>query len=166
MSEPFVGEIKMFPFYWPPRNWATCTGTLLSINENQTLYSLIANYYGGDGRTSMALPDLRGRAPMSHYQEVGLGTKSGFESIRLTNEQIPSHTHIMGAMSTPANTTTPTGSLLAGTADDPIHKITTTVVSMESPTTSSGGSQPHQNMQPSLVTNFCIALLGLYPSRN
>lgn len=166
MSEPFIGEIKMFPFYWPPRGWATCTGTLLPINDNQALYSLIGDMYGGDGRTNMALPDLRGRAPMSHYQEVSLGTMYGFEYIRLTSEQIPSHTHTMGAVSTLASTTTPTGSLLAGTADDPIHKKTTTVVSMESPTTSSGGSQPHYNMQPSLVTNFCIALLGLFPSRN
>lgn len=167
MSEPFLAEIRMVGFDFAPRGWAFCDGQILPINQNQSLYSLLGTTFGGDGRTSFALPDLRGRAPM-HVGDGHLqGQKGGTETVSLTGAEMPSHTHTAQAATADATSTTPTGNLLGQSSGLYRPHDSANTVAMRSGTlTNAGGGQAHNNMQPYLAVNFCIALRGLFPSRN
>lgn len=166
MSEPFLAEIRIFGFNFAPRNWAMCDGQILPINQNQSLYSLLGTTYGGDGRTTFALPDLRGRAPLHEGPGFGLGSKSGVENVALSVAQIPGHTHQLNATSNPADQNDPDGQVLAATVDDRYAPAADLVNAASSSVVNGGSGQAHDNMQPTLVLNFCIALQGLFPSRN
>ena len=169
MSEPFIAEIRIFAGNFAPRNWAFCNGTLLPIAQNTALFSLIGTIYGGDGRTTTALPDLQGRAPMHPGRGPGLtsrrlGEKIGANTVQLTEDQIPQHSHNLMSF-TDATTNTPSTSVGIGAA--PIYGSSGPTVDMEPGLLSNnGGGQAHENRQPSLGINYIIALQGLYPSRN
>lgn len=164
MAEPFLAEIRLVGFNFAPRGWAFCDGQILPINQNQSLYSLLGTTYGGDGRTSFALPDLRGRTPIHKSDGHQLGQKSGEETHTLSAAEMPQHDHVFNASSSLANSEEPDGRV-AGAAL--AYGAATSMVSM-SPNSvlAVGGSQAHDNMQPYLTINFCIALQGLFPSRN
>ena len=164
MSEPFLAEIRMVGFNFPPRGWAQCDGQILPINQNQSLYSLLGTTYGGDGRTSFGLPDLRSRTPMHVGDGHLLGQKSGSETETLTAAQMPQHTHTARGTNVASTTTTPTGALLAQTSGHYSASGNTTLRS--STVANAGGGQAHNNMQPFTTLNFVIALRGLFPSRN
>ncbi len=165
MSEPFLAEIKMVGFNFPPRGWALCDGQILPINQNQSLFSLMGTTYGGDGRTSFALPDMRGRTPVHVGTGVTLGQKAGAEQHILSAAQMPKHTHVAQASTSNADLPTPGGVVLA--AANNLYGAERNMVKLRSETvTNSGGGQAHNNMQPFLALNFCIALQGLFPPRN
>ena len=171
MSEPFLSEIKIVGFNFAPRGWAFCDGQILPINQNQSLYSLLGTTYGGDGRTSFALPDLRGRAPMHMSSAHPQGQKSGQERVSLTTAQIPGHGHTARATTESANSTDPSGRLPGVTGGSlfsitPYGDLTNSVQLTSSALGSAGGGQGHENMQPWLALAFCIALDGVFPSRN
>lgn len=166
MSQPFVGEIRMFAGTFGPAGWMICAGQLLPISENETLFNLIGTTYGGDGETTFALPDLRGRLPMHFGNSRIPGEPGGVESVTLTQSQIPAHTHLLGAGTT-GTTHNPAGAVVAPGASTLYHPtpsglnaLSTTAVQ------SAGGSQPHSNLQPSLCVNFIISLFGIYPSQS
>lgn len=164
MSEPFLGEIKLMSFHLPPKGWAVCDGQLLPINQNQALFALLGTYYGGDGRTTFALPDLRGRVPI-HFTDYQVGQRGGAESHTLSGRQLPEHNHSVQASSASANTPLPAGA--APGAGVEAYAAPVQLVPLRADTVrASGGSQAHPNMQPYLVLNFCIALQGIFPSRN
>ncbi len=165
-SEPFLGEIMMVGFTFAPRGWAFCDGQLLPINQNQSLYSLLGTTYGGDGRTSFALPDLRGRMAMHMDGSHPWGQKSGSETIFLTAAQIPSHTHTLQAQSAEGDTYEPEGTSLAYDRRDDQYSTSAPNVDMRAGSIANVGGQGHENMPPFLVINHCIALTGLFPSRN
>lgn len=170
MSDPFIGQIIMFAGNFAPRGWAFCDGQLLPIASNTALFSLLGTTYGGDGRTTFALPDLRSRAPMHPGHGSGLtprtlGQRSGTETVTLTASQLPTHTHQMNAVNTAGNSDVPDNNSLAqaGYQTD----STTNLVDMHAVAiTNTGGGQGHDNMAPSLGISFIIALTGLFPSRN
>lgn len=165
MSEPFLAEIRMVGFNFAPRGWAFCDGQILPINQNQSLYSLLGTTYGGDGRTSFALPDLRGRVPIHVGNGHTEGQRSGEETHTLSVNEMPQHTHNIQSSGDTATQSDPTGSVLAQSTQ--IYHGPTNLVDMVTGTmTNVGGSQAHENRQPYLVVNFCIALQGLFPSRN
>ena len=176
MSEPFIAEIRIFAGNFAPRGWAFCDGQLLPVATNTALFSLIGTTYGGDGRTTTALPNLQGRAPMHPGRGPGLtarrlGQKVGAETVTLTEAQIPSHAHTLRATLAGAATggaPTNTSSLGRATGASPYQSNTTdNLVDMASATLSTtGGGQAHNNIQPYLTLNFIIALVGLYPSRS
>lgn len=174
MSEPFLAEIRIVGFNFAPRGWAFCDGQILPINQNQSLYSLLGTTYGGDGRTSFALPDLRGRTPIHTGRSNGgqdhhLGTKSGEETHTLSANEMPRHTHTARGSGdeadTPAvstagtHTLATTGVSVYRNPSNPVFLDTASIANV-------GGGQAHENMQPWLAVNFCIALQGLFPSRN
>jgi len=163
--EPFVGQISIVGFDFAPKNWALCNGQILPINQNQALFSLLGNTYGGDGRTTFALPDLRGRAAISASANNPLGTSAGTEAVALTPAQMPSHSHTVGA-STATPTVGPTGALWATPASGNQYAATSNGTMAAAAISAAGGSQPHDNMQPTTVMNFVIALQGIYPSRS
>lgn len=171
MSEPFLAEIGIFGFNFAPRGWAQCDGQILPINQNQSLFSLLGTTYGGDGRTSFALPDLRGRAPIHVGQSAGgtshpLGQETGQESVALTEAQTPQHVHQAVGSTAEGDSPVPAGNVLA---ESPVQMYgdAENLVSLRTGTlASSGGGDPHNNMQPYQALNFCIALVGLFPSRN
>lgn len=167
MSEGFLGEIRPFAFNFPPRSWAQCDGQLLPIAQNQSLYSLLGTVYGGDGRTTFALPDLRGRTPIQPDDSIHTGGRGGEEQVSLTVAQIPNHEHSLNASSDAATTNVPTGQVLAQSSGGNLYGAAQNLVSM-SPTAlaHAGTGQGHDNMQPYTVLNFCICIQGLYPSRN
>ena len=172
MSEPFLGQITVFGFNFPPRGWAQCDGQLLPIAQNQALFSLLGTIYGGDGRTTFALPDLRGRAALHMGAGPGLtsrniGQKSGAETNTLTVNQLPSHTHTFAPPSNSGSgdTDVATANYPAQAEED--NYDDTSDATMGSGTTgSTGNSHSVNNMQPYQVVNFCIALTGVFPSRN
>lgn len=172
MSDPFVAEIRMFGGNFAPNGWAFCDGQLLFISQNTALFSLLGTTYGGDGKSTFGLPDLRGRAPMHHGQGPGLtnrdlGETGGAESFTLAASQIPSHTHnvALPTVNAAATTSNPQNNLPARTAEN-TYAATGTTVDMASATSgSAGGSQPHNNLQPYLTVSFIIALQGIYPQR-
>jgi microcystin-dependent protein len=160
-------------FNFAPRGWAFCDGQILPINQNQSLYSLLGTTYGGDGRTSFALPDLRGRTPIHVGRSNGgqhhtLGQKSGEETHTLSANEMPQHRHLQMASNDTANQQLPTGHVPArSTATDPMWVNPSPLTAMSNDmVTNVGGSQAHENMQPYIAVNFCIALQGLFPSRN
>jgi len=170
MSEPFLAEVRIVGFNFAPRGWAFCDGQILPINQNQSLYSLLGTTYGGDGRTSFALPDLRGRVPIHVGRSNGggdhrLGQKSGEETHTLAANEMPQHDHVLQASNTDANTQVPTGHVFARALN--VYANPGTTVTLRSGTVVNvGGGQAHENMQPYIAVNFCIALQGLFPSRN
>ena len=172
MASPFIGEIRLFAFSVVPKGWIQCNGSLLSIAQNQALFSILGTTYGGDGRTTFGIPDLRGRVPMSFGQGTGLqnypqGTKAGTEGVSLTNAQGVAHTHTVMASPAPATTSAPAGNLLAvpvpGTS---AYASSGSVAPMSSSEVTTTGGQPHENRQPSLVIAYCMALTGIFPPRS
>jgi len=173
MANPFIGEIRPFAFNFAPRGWAACDGATLAIATNQALFAILGTTYGGNGQTTFQLPDLRGRVPVHASTgaagTVQLGERGGVENVSLTINELPSHGHTVQATANLASSSSPVGNVLAakprGGAD--VYSTATSLTSL-APTAvgSSGGSQPHPNMQPSLTVGFCIALTGVFPSRN
>jgi microcystin-dependent protein len=168
MSEPFLGEIHIFGFNFAPRGYATCDGQLLPISQNQSLYSLLGTTYGGDGRTTFGLPDLRGRAPIHKDTNSGisLGQRWGEERHALTEQEMPAHTHGVQASNLPANRESPAGSVWTASPDNPYTPATPDQSLAAACIANAGANVGHENMQPFLVINFCIALQGVFPSRN
>lgn len=172
MSEPFIGEIRQFPFDYAPEGWAKCQGQLLPINNNTALYSLIGTTYGGDGRTTFGLPDYRGHTAVcwgqTHWYNIPIGTDYGHESQTLP--YVASHTHDFSGMNKEGDQRDPSGHYVAGSISNnggtPYSTQKNITLNPET-VSSSGASSPHSftNMQPSLALNICIALQGLYPSR-
>ena len=164
MSEPFLAEIMMVGFNFPPRGWAFCDGQILPINQNQSLFSLLGTTYGGDGRTSFALPDLRGRTPTHVGDGLNLGMKTGEEHHALQTSEMPIHTHTAQGSSENADAPVPNGFIPA--AANNVYAGPANLVGIHPQTIPNVGGQSHENMQPYLVIGFCIALQGLFPSRN
>ena len=168
MSEPYLAEIRIMGFNFAPRGYATCDGQILPINQNQSLYSLLGTTYGGDGRTSFALPDLRGRTPVHPGADgVTLGQRTGEETHQLTIAEMPNHTHTAQASSAVGDNPNPGTHVLAATAPSEVYHGDENRVAMRAGTVAdAGANQGHQNMQPYNTLNFCIALQGLFPPRN
>jgi microcystin-dependent protein len=173
MSEPFLGMIATFGFTFAPRGWAFCNGQLLSIAQNTALFSLLGTTYGGDGQTTFALPNLQSRLPLHFGQGPGLssyalGEATGTEGVTLTQNTMPSHNHLSTTPATAADGTSidPAAGAVLG-AGTSIYIVAAANIQMSpTPTSLTGGSQPFSDIQPILAINFCIALEGLYPSRN
>jgi microcystin-dependent protein len=165
MAEPFLSEIRMMSFNFPPKGWAFCNGQLLPINQNQALFSLLGTTYGGDGRVNFALPDLQGRTPIHMGQGHTLGERGGEQAHTLSISEIPTHIHLAQASPTDGDQIVATGNYLA-----PVNQLYGTPASLTSLVPSEisnvGGSQAHLNMQPFLTLNFSIALQGIFPSQN
>jgi microcystin-dependent protein len=168
MAEPFLSEIRIFSFGFAPKGWALCNGQLLPINQNQALFSLLGTTYGGDGRVNFALPNLRGRVPVHEGDGLTLGEAAGASSVTITQQTMPTHTHLINASATDANTTDPVNHILARDVNNPYRPPADGSLIALNPAmiTSVGGSQPHTNMMPYLTLNFCIALQGIFPSPN
>ena len=170
MSEPFIAEIRIVGFNFPPLGWAFCNGQILPIIQNTALFSLIGTIYGGDARTSFALPDLRGRTPIHMGDGHPLGQRGGRETITLTVDQIPAHTHAGRASSQEAVTDSPSGAIPAAGAEDTNlytgFGSTNTVMLRTGTIANAGGGQSHNNMQPFIALSFCIALQGIFPPRD
>ncbi len=166
MSEPFLAEIKIVGFNFAPRGWAFCDGQIMPINQNQSLYSLLGTTYGGDGQTSFALPELRGRTAIHKSSSHVLGQKSGEEKHILNVDEMPEHKHQLQASTADANRPIPAGSLLAKSSIEAYANNDNVTLLNDTSIAASGGNQGHENMQPFLAVNFCIALQGLFPLRN
>lgn len=172
MSEPFVGEIRMFAGNFAPRGWAFCDGQLLAVSQNDALFSLLGSIYGGDGRTTFGLPDLRGRIPIHAGHGPGLserrlGAKLGTEKETLTVNQLPSHGHPLQASSELAQQASPEGNLPARSLTFDLYRQATPTSPMASTSIGAvGGSRSHTNLMPYLCVHFIIALVGIYPSRH
>lgn len=164
--EPYVGEITLFAGNFAPQNWAFCDGRLVSIAEYQMLYSLIGTTYGGDGETTFALPDLRGRIPMHFSDTHPLAQMGGTETVTLLSDQMPVHTHTAGAQVAAGTQTSPAGAVWAQAGTNQYAMVNANAAMSPSAITTAGGSQPHDNMMPFLALNFIIALDGIYPTRD
>jgi microcystin-dependent protein len=173
MADPFVAEIRIFPFKFAPKGWAFCDGQILPISQNTALFSLLGTTYGGNGQSTFALPNLQGNAPMHPGQGQGLslrdlGEMSGVESVTLLVSEIPLHPHTMQAFATPADLKEPqAGAVLTRNQNGAIYNTTISNFVQMAPQalTPNGGSLPHNNMQPYLTLSFCIALQGVFPPR-
>jgi len=165
MTEPFMGEIRIFSFNYSPRGWAMCNGQLLPINQNQALFSLLGTMYGGDGRVNFALPDFRDRVPLHFGSQFILGQRGGEASHSLSISELPEHTHPLWASQDMANSPNPTGNVLASTQSELYASSGAFMVLSPSSILNTGGSQAHENRQPYLTLNFCIALQGIFPSQ-
>jgi microcystin-dependent protein len=172
MSEPFVGEIRMFAGNFAPRGWAFCDGQLLAVSQNDALFSLLGTIYGGDGRTTFGLPDVRGRLPVHAGTGPGLsarrlGSEGGSETVTLTVNQMASHTHDFVANAADATDISPAGRTVAKGVGVAYLAAQAQDTSMSSNmVTNTGGSRSHTNLMPALCVNFIISLFGIYPSRN
>jgi microcystin-dependent protein len=171
MSDNFLGEIKLLPYDWPPKGWLLCAGQLLAINSNAALFSLLGTAYGGDGVTTFALPDLRGRAPVHPSATLPQGSKVGVENVTLGLNNLPSHNHLVAASSAAGDTQLFAGNNIASpknaTGAVNLYEPVSNLQTLDPGTVSNtGNNQPHENCQPSLVLNYCIATAGIYPSRN
>ncbi|MDH3530890.1 MAG: tail fiber protein [Acidobacteriota bacterium] len=171
--DPFLGQIQAFGFNFAPRGWALCNGQLLPIAQNTALFSLLGTTYGGDGRTTFNLPDLRGRVSLHYGSGPGLSTrpigqKGGAESVTLNTSEIPSHSHTANAAAEAADSGKPSGNALATPDGVMIYRANQAPdATLHSGTIgNTGGNQSHYNMEPFLVINWCIALVGVFPSRN
>ncbi|HEX8560088.1 MAG TPA: tail fiber protein [Pyrinomonadaceae bacterium] len=166
MSEPFLGEIKIISWNYPPKGWAFCNGQFLPINQNQALFSLLGTMYGGNGQTTFALPDFRGRAPVHVAAGYTQGQAAGQEVHTLTINEMPMHMHWLNVTNNSATATAPDSTVIISAAPSNAYGAATNLVAMAPTVGSVGGSQPHENRQPYLVLNFIIALQGIFPSRN
>jgi microcystin-dependent protein len=165
MAEPFLAEIRLFSFNFAPKGWATCNGQFLPINQNQALFSLLGTTYGGNGQTTFALPDLRGRFANHVGSGFTLGQAGGAESHTLSMNELPTHTHFVSASTQDADNVVPTGAFF-GQYNNGYRGFSNPVALNASTVGNVGGSQAHQNMSPYIVVNFCIALQGIFPSPN
>ncbi len=172
MSEPFLGEVRLFPYNFAPRGWAFCQGQLLPISQNQALFALLGTTYGGDGRVTFALPDLRGRVPLSAGQGPGLsdyalGQAGGAEAVTLGVNEMPTHSHSVAANGRQSNRPGPNGRVPGRASAGDVYAASSNGAVMAPETiVPTGGGQPHANVQPYLAMNYCIALTGIFPSRN
>ncbi|MBS0516964.1 MAG: phage tail protein [Proteobacteria bacterium] len=171
MSTPFIGEIRMFGFAFAPKGWAQCNGQLLPIAQNQALFAILGTTFGGNGVQTFGLPDLRGRVPMhwgtGTFGPVALGQSMGEEAHTLIANEVPTHAHVPAGSSDTASSSGPVNNVLASSTQSPYAPALTNAVTLNSATVSTaGGSQPHENRQPFTVVSACIALLGVFPSRN
>jgi microcystin-dependent protein len=173
VADPFVAEIRMFPFNFAPRGWARCDGQLLPISQNTALFALLGTMYGGDGKSTFALPDLQGAAPMHAGAGPGLslrdlGERTGAEAVALQPSEIPSHTHGLMASPEPAEDASGAGAALGRSVGAPLYQTDPNgLVGMaDAALETAGGGQPHPNMQPYLTVQFCIALQGVFPPRS
>lgn len=170
--EPFIGEIRIFAVTnAPPKGWALCNGQFLPINQNQALFSLLGTTYGGNGQTTFALPDLRGRVPIHFDNSHDLGERAGQEFHTVTISEMPAHNHLVNIYdnsNVDSNVTSPVGAFYARTADaSTLYSSGNANSAMNAAVIgNTGGSQPHENRQPFLALNFCIALIGIFPSRD
>ncbi len=172
MAEPYIGEIRLFGFTFAPVGWAFCDGTLIPIAQNTALFSLLGTFYGGDGQTTFALPDLRSRVPVCQGQGSGLssytaGQKGGVEQVSLSTAQLPAHNHLLACQTAGGNSQTPEGSVLAVDASGltALYSTTENAAMAPSAVSNTGQNQGHTNLQPYLVLNYCIALFGIFPPR-
>ena len=166
MSEPFLSEIRLMSFGFAPKGWALCNGQLLPINQNQALFSLLGTTYGGNGQTTFALPNLQGRTPIHASSGHTLGESGGEQNHTLTIPELPQHTHSLQASNAQGDQRGGGNAFLANGGSD-IYVQPQNLTAMNPGTVGNvGGSQPHTNMQPFLTLNFCIALQGIFPSRN
>ena len=166
MAEPFLSEIRIMSFGFPPKGWALANGQLLPINQNQALFALLGTTFGGDGRVNFALPDLQGRTPIHVGDGHTLGEKSGEQNHTLSISEIPTHTHAVNVASTNGTAIIPSGNLLAGGSNQLYTAPDANLAAMAGATLANvGGSQAHLNMQPFLTLSFCIALQGIFPSQ-
>jgi microcystin-dependent protein len=164
MATPYLGEIKIFSFTFAPKGWAMCNGQLLPINQNQALFAILGTTYGGDGSSTFALPNLQGRVPVYTGNGIILGEIGGEQAHTLTIPELPAHTHTPVGSSSKASSSDPTGNLWTSSTTGsylPTANTTMNPVSI----LNAGNGQAHDNMSPYLVLNFCIALLGIFPSR-
>lgn len=166
MTEPFLGEIRIFSMGFAPRGWALCNGQLLPINQNQALFSILGTTYGGDGRTTFALPNLMGRAPLHTGSSFPLGQIAGEEAHTLNMAEMPGHTHTAAGSNVAADRSDPTGSVWAAAPQNSYNTNPDGSALNPGAIGLTGASQSHENMSPFLVLNFCIALNGIFPSRN
>jgi microcystin-dependent protein len=173
LADPFVAEIRVFPFNFPPKGWAFCNGQLLPLSQNTALFSLLGTVYGGDGKSTFALPNLEGSAPIHPGQATGgsqyfLGQMGGAETVTLLQSEMPQHVHqLMASSGDPAESNDPTGKVLARSTLNVYSTTLTPLVQMAVPQElgPAGGGQPHNNMMPYLTLSFCIALQGVFPAR-
>jgi microcystin-dependent protein len=173
MAQSFIGEIRCFGFNFSPVGWAFCNGQLISISQNAALFNLIGTTYGGDGLNTFALPDLRSRVPVHQGSFAGvtyvMGQVGGVENVTLTTQEIPAHNHLIVATSNAATLKRPVQNTFyaASSSGNNFYEAGTTLTALANNTVSSaGGGQPHNNIQPYLTLNWCIAMFGIFPSRN
>ncbi len=165
MSEPFLSEIKLVSFNFPPKGWALCNGQLLPINQNQALFALLGTVYGGNGQTNFALPNLRGRTPVHEGSGHDLGEAAGSTAVTINIQQMPQHLHFAQGSANGGDTPTAIGNRLASALN--VYRQADNLITLRPESvTNVGGSQPHNNMMPYLVLNFIIALQGIFPSQN
>jgi microcystin-dependent protein len=177
MSEPFLGEIKIISWNFPPKGWAFCNGTLLQINQNQALFSILGTTYGGDGRQTFGLPNLQGRSPLHVGNGIALGELGGETTHTLNISELPAHNHVPAAANATGSSNDPSGGKLlaqsVGSGGSPPAPFVANLYNPQGGSNlnpnvigNTGGSQPHENMSPYLVLNFIIALQGIFPSQN
>lgn len=168
MSDPFIGQIMPVGFNFVPKGFAACDGQLLPVAQNQALFSLLGTTYGGNGTTTFALPDLRGRTPLGFAANEPLGVAAGTEAVTLISTQLPTHVHQAAASTSPGAARSPENNAFGGSGAENLYAATSGAQVPLNPATiaPTGGNQPHENMQPYNVLNFCIALYGIYPSRS
>ncbi len=167
MSEPFLGEIKIISWNFPPKGWAFCNGQQLPINQNQALFSLLGTMYGGNGQTTFALPDFRGKAPIHVGAGFTQGQTGGQTAHTISQSEMPTHTHLFNAKNAVATATTPGATEVIANSPSNAYAPSGSLAAMAPNLVSNvGGSQAHENRQPFLVLNFIIALQGIFPSRN
>ncbi|CAM2008209.1 phage tail protein [Acanthopleuribacter pedis] len=177
MGEPFIGEIRTFGFNFPPAKWAFCDGQTIPITQNPTLYSLLGTNYGGNGTTDFGVPDLRGRTPVHRGSGYGLGYKAGVETVTITLPELAAHTHMVKVSQDPATGLVNIGGSFQAHSEPisgsgrtlgmDVYGPADNLVTMADATCDSkGGNQSHNNLQPTLILNYCIALEGTYPPRN
>lgn len=166
MSEPFLGEVKIISWNFPPKGWTFCNGQLLPINQNQALFSILGTTYGGDGRTTFALPNLQGRMPVHVGNSIVLGERAGETAHTLNISELPAHNHVpVGSSTNPPTLPSAAGNLWSADNAKPFDPTANSTMNPAC-ILPVGGSQPHENMSPYLVLNFIIALQGIFPSRN
>jgi microcystin-dependent protein len=166
MAQPYVGEIRMLGFSFPPNGWALCNGQILPISENETLFQLIGTTYGGNGEDNFAVPNLNGRVPMHMSGTNIIGEMAGVESVTITTQALPIHTHPMIGTSSLGTTVQPAGAIVAQSSQGSAYQLDDPNVNMNPNSIAPvGGSQPHDNMQPYLCVTFAISLFGIFPSQ-